>query len=154
MTRNMCGINHGGCVNASPVMRRDATQMPVGPFIIRGVEPFRGLKPTATFGCRYATGFVLYAVFRGLKPTATIMMSLRDHGRRSATIDGSRAFQRPEFQRPVARTPIPSRRIATIDRSRGFQPTDHQPYRMFRRVATVDRAGVVVIQKNLEDLGV
>ena len=129
MTRNICGIDRGGRVNPTPFMRRAATRD------------------------------LTVSYIRGLKPTATIMRSLRDHARRRATTDGNHGFQPTwAFQRPDARTPVSSRRIATIDRSRGFQPTDHQPNRIFRRVATVESTGpaelAAAIQTNLEELGV
>ena len=49
--------------------------------------------------CRSATRSACCGMARGLKPTATIVRSRRDEGGtlgRGATIDGSRAFQRPD----------------------------------------------------------
>jgi hypothetical protein len=62
---------------------------------------------------RDATRFILRSTVRGLKPTATVMRSRRDEeavSGRGATIDGSRAFQRPD------RCPVDVlRRVATLD---------------------------------------
>ena len=62
---------------------------------------------------RSATLVIFGTAIRGLKPTATIIRSLRDEEAfpgRGATVDGSRAFQRPD-QCPVDVL----RRVATLD---------------------------------------
>ena len=86
---------------------------------------------------RAATRVVGGHAIRGLKPTATIMRSLRDKEGmpgRGATIDGSRAFQRPDHR--VSYFP---RRGATVDAavSRGVA------HGFMRRAATHETVGAV-----------
>ena len=77
---------------------------------------------------------------RGLKPTATVMRSLRDWPARGASLDGSRAFQRPvcplieDHARRIAAVewsyiwgmgfkPRSATRGVGVNRGRGLKPT-------------------------------
>jgi len=127
----ICGIDFHRGTNAPSTFHRGAMIdgsrgfQPTGAFQPTGINapnsPRRGATVDAMASCGVARGFMRRAatrsvyriVIRGLKPTVTITMSLRDKEAvpgRGATIDGSRAFQRPDHR--VSYFP---RRGATVD---------------------------------------
>jgi len=107
------GIHRGAMTDAS---RGFQPTVMIGTYSFRRgatVDPVASRGVAHGFMRRSATRFIAGTVVRGLKPTATVMRSLRDEDAfpgRGATIDGSRAFQRPDTGSVHV-----LRRVATLD---------------------------------------
>lgn len=116
MTSDICGIDfkhrsatHGvGNMSVRRISSRGATSDGSRGFqptawachgaIRRGATVDRGMVGKRYFKRRSATRDGFGLANRGLKPTATVMRSLCDRPARGASLDGSRAFQRPVMQ--------------------------------------------------------